>query len=205
MNEAMQEVAGRGGFDVAFEVIDWAAMTQRRARGAQSPDQVGVHGAEQLAGPGPIRISASPARSPVDRIPPRGINWGNVQAAGSATRCCAAIRAEFDLEKQNTLIAELHARMVEDATWLFVVHDLNPRAMSPQGEGLRAGAELDPGPDADRDGVSAPGAVRRRTAPGRGAGQHLPVAGTVRRKWRDRCRPRSFAAASWMCWLRPSG
>ena len=51
-------------------------------------------------------------------------------------RLCAAIRAEFDPEKQTALLAELHARMVEDATWLFVVHDLNPRAMSPKVRGF---------------------------------------------------------------------
>ena len=32
---------------------------------------------------------------------------------------------------------------------IFVAHDLNPRALSPKVQGLRAGAELVPGPDAD--------------------------------------------------------
>jgi peptide/nickel transport system substrate-binding protein len=32
--------------------------------------------------------------------------------------------------KQDALIAKLHEKFLDGANWLFVVHDLNPRAMS---------------------------------------------------------------------------
>ena len=48
----------------------------------------------------------------------------------------------FDVAKQNEILAKLHEVIVDDAPWIFVVHDQNPRALSRQGEGLRAAAEL---------------------------------------------------------------
>ena len=134
MNEAMQEMLRAVHVEVTFEVIDWSTMTQRRGQGAQAPDQVGVHGLNNSwSWVDPDFGFTSVLGS--DRIPPRGSNWGNVKLP-EFDRLCAAIRAEFDREKQDALIAELHAKMVEDATWLFVVHDLNPRAMSPRVKGF---------------------------------------------------------------------
>lgn len=134
MNEAMQEMLRAVHVEVTFEVIDWSTMTQRRARGAQSPDQVGVAGLNNSwTWVDPDFGFVSTLGS--DRIAPRGNNWTNVRLP-EFDRLSAAIRAEFDREKQDALIAELHAKMVEDATWLFVVHDLNPRAMSPRVKGF---------------------------------------------------------------------
>ncbi|MBL6081335.1 ABC transporter substrate-binding protein [Belnapia sp. T18] len=134
MNEAMQEMLRAVGVEVAFEVIDWSTMTQRRSQGAQSPEQTGIHGLNNSwswVDPdfGFVSVLAS------DKIAPRGNNWGNVRVP-EFDRLSNAIRAEFDPEKQDSLLAELHARMVEDATWLWVVHDMNPRAMSPRVKGF---------------------------------------------------------------------
>jgi len=134
MNEAMQEMLRAVGVEVAFEVIDWSTMTQRRGQGAQAPEQAGIAGLNNSwswVDPdfGFLSVLGS------DKIPPRGNNWGNTKVP-AFDALCAAVRAEFDPEKQDALLAELHARMVEDATWLFVVHDLNPRAMSPKVKGF---------------------------------------------------------------------
>jgi ABC-type transport system substrate-binding protein len=134
MNEAMQEMLRAVGVEVSFEVIDWSTMTQRRSHGAQSPEQAGVHGLNNSwSWVDPDFAFVSTLAS--DRSAPRGNNWGNVRLP-EFDRLTRAIRGEFDLEKQDSLVAELHARMVEDATWLFVVHDLNPRAMSPKVKGF---------------------------------------------------------------------
>jgi peptide/nickel transport system substrate-binding protein len=134
MNEAMQEMLRAVGVEVSFEVIDWSTMTQRRGQGAQSLDQAGVHGLNNSwSWVDPDFGFVSTLGS--DKIPPRGNNWGNVRVP-EFDRLTQAIRAEFDPEKQDSLLAELHARMVEDATWLFVVHDLNPRALAPKVKGF---------------------------------------------------------------------
>jgi peptide/nickel transport system substrate-binding protein len=43
-----------------------------------------------------------------------------------------AIRAQstFDVAEQTKLLSEAHATLVDEAAWLFICHDLNPRAMS---------------------------------------------------------------------------
>jgi peptide/nickel transport system substrate-binding protein len=42
----------------------------------------------------------------------------------------------FDVEKQNGLLAKIHEIVVDDAPWIFVVHDMNPRALSPKVKGF---------------------------------------------------------------------
>ena len=42
----------------------------------------------------------------------------------------------FEPEESDALIAKAHALIVDDAAWLFVVHDLNPRALSPKVKGF---------------------------------------------------------------------
>ena len=37
--------------------------------------------------------------------------------------------SEFDVTKQNQLLADLHTYLVDQAMWIFVVHDLNPRGL----------------------------------------------------------------------------
>ena len=47
-----------------------------------------------------------------------------------------AAQTEFDTEKQVELLSKAHAIVVDEAPWLFVVHDLNPRAMSKKVKGF---------------------------------------------------------------------
>jgi peptide/nickel transport system substrate-binding protein len=68
-------------------------------------------------------------------VPPPGINRGEF-TDDVADRLCAAIAAAFEPEEQTALIAKLLARIVDQATWCFVVHDLNPRALSPRVKGF---------------------------------------------------------------------
>ena len=51
-------------------------------------------------------------------------------------RLIEAAEREFDLDKQNQLLAKAHETIVEDAPWVFIVHDLNPRALSPKVKGF---------------------------------------------------------------------
>ena len=41
----------------------------------------------------------------------------------------------FDVAEQDRLLGEIHARMVDQAAFLFVVHDVSPRAISPKVKG----------------------------------------------------------------------
>ena len=43
---------------------------------------------------------------------------------------------EFDLEKREGILTQIHEKMVDDAVMLWVVHDINPRALSPKVQGF---------------------------------------------------------------------
>ena len=75
---------------------------------------------------------------------PNGINWGHFYDP-KVDALLTQAQDSFDPTQQTKLLAEAHGRIVDDAPWLFVVHDLNPRALSPKVKGFDAGAELVPG------------------------------------------------------------
>jgi ABC-type transport system substrate-binding protein len=43
----------------------------------------------------------------------------------------------FDTAERDRLLAQAHAIVVDEAPWLFIVHDLNPRALSPKVKGFQ--------------------------------------------------------------------
>ena len=42
----------------------------------------------------------------------------------------------FDKEKQAKALQEVHAYAVDNALWIWIAHDLNPRAMNPKVKGF---------------------------------------------------------------------
>ncbi|MFC7539593.1 hypothetical protein ACFQU2_09145 [Siccirubricoccus deserti] len=78
--------------------------------------------------------------------PPQGFNWGGF-ADPEADALAAEAKLAFDPEEQDRILARLHDRIVDQAMWLWVVHDLNPRALGPRLRGLRrrkAGSRISP-------------------------------------------------------------
>ena len=67
--------------------------------------------------------------------PPAGFNWGafsdpKVDALGEKAK------QTFDPEAFNAILADIHTRLVDQSLWIWVVHDLNPRALSPKVKGF---------------------------------------------------------------------
>jgi peptide/nickel transport system substrate-binding protein len=134
MNEAIQEMLKPLGVEISFELVDWAAMVQARLRGSRDSSARGLHGLNYSwvwVDPDFGFITALDSR----RTAPRGNNWGNVEQP-EFDALSDRIRAEFDPAKQDQVVAEMHTRMVDEAVWLWVVHDMNPRAMSPRVKGF---------------------------------------------------------------------
>ena len=69
------------------------------------------------------------------RVPPAGFNWGWFNDP-VVDALAAKAEVEFEPEKQNKVLAELHAAIVDNAMWAFVVHDMNPRALAPNVKGF---------------------------------------------------------------------
>ena len=66
---------------------------------------------------------------------PNGFNWGYMDDP-EYDRLLDEARVTFDQEAQDAILAEFHARMVDDAAWLWVAHDVGPRAMQPWVKGF---------------------------------------------------------------------
>ena len=131
MNELVKEQLDAAGFQVVLEPMDWNAL-------------IGVF----LAGAGQYDYNAiNYSMAPIDAVqgvlkkwmtrnaPPNCCNWGfysnpKVDALGDQ-----AI-AEFDKTKRDALLTQMNEAVVADASELYIVHDLNPRALSPKLEGF---------------------------------------------------------------------
>jgi peptide/nickel transport system substrate-binding protein len=134
MNEYVQANLKAVGIDVELEVLEWNTLRTRRAIGAHAPENKGAHGTNNswsLADPdfGFIGLMES------SKIAPAGNNWGNVKDP-VFDALSVKIRAAFDPAEQDRLVGEMHTRMVDEAVWIWVVHDLNPRALSPRVHGF---------------------------------------------------------------------
>ena len=62
-------------------------------------------------------------------FPPASTNWGHYSNK-TFDDLVGRAQTTFDLGEQNKLLAQAHATLVDDAAWLYICHDLNPRAMS---------------------------------------------------------------------------
>ena len=134
MNEYVQENLKAVGIDLEFEVLEWNTLRNRRILGAHAPENKGIHAINSswtTVDPdfGFIGLLES------TKIVPNGLNWGNIKDP-VIDELAVKIRNTFDPAEQDKLVGQMHARMVDQAMWIWVVHDLNPRAMSPKVQGF---------------------------------------------------------------------
>lgn len=135
MNEFIQQNLRDVGVNLTFEVLEWQAMRSRRdAGGAAGPQSRGIHALNNSWNSmDPLGAFLRHVDSRL--VPPAGFNWGMINDP-EFDRLCDAVRAEFDTDRQNALLAQIHEKMVNEAVWLFVVHDVNPRAVSARVQGV---------------------------------------------------------------------
>jgi len=134
MNEFVQENMNQVGFDFEIEVVDWEALRARRRARADGAENKGVYclnNSWSIMDPDFGFMSVIQSKS----APPAGNNWG-LYNDPKADELCNKAKLEFDVEKQNQAIAELHQYVVDQAMWVWVVHDLNPRALAPKVKGF---------------------------------------------------------------------
>jgi peptide/nickel transport system substrate-binding protein len=134
MNELLQQNFQAVGIDIGFDVVEWGTMIVAMRSAPDAPQSHGVDGVNNSLGyvdPSTMfRYFCSDAFSPVNQ------NWGHFSTPATDDLLRRAMRT-FDAEQQTELIAQAHARVVDEAPWLFIVHDLNPRAMSPKVRGFQ--------------------------------------------------------------------
>jgi ABC-type transport system substrate-binding protein len=134
MNEFVQENLNQVGFDVEIEVTDWEALRARRRARADGAENKGVYGLNNswsIMDPDFGFMSVIYSKN----APPVGNNW-SLYNDPTADALCDKARLEFDIDKQYRAIAELHQYVVDQSMWIWVVHDLNPRALAPKVKGF---------------------------------------------------------------------
>jgi peptide/nickel transport system substrate-binding protein len=128
MNEFMQQNLREAcGVNLSFEVTEWNTLLNATRAAPGSPQLMGSVGLNVSS---PSSDAAVAARYFLQAfVPPNGFNWPQwndpeFEAAFSRLER-ATSEAEF-----NAAYAAAHTRLVDNPPWLYIVHDLNPRAMS---------------------------------------------------------------------------
>ena len=128
MNEYLQQALKECYFDVELEVIEWNALFTNWREGAKSPNARGAHATNvSYAAMDPffamVRFTSS------QTLPPVSNNWGHFTSP-EFDELIAKARTSFADADRDAALARLHARIVEEAPFLWVAHDVGPRAMS---------------------------------------------------------------------------
>jgi len=130
MNEFVQQSLKQCFFDVQFDVIEWNTLFTNWRKGAKDASANGSNAVNiSFAAMDPffamVRFASTKTYPPVSN------NWGYYGNA-EVDKLVAEARTAFDDKARDAALAKLHARMVEDAAFVWIAHDVGPRAMSPK-------------------------------------------------------------------------
>ena len=126
MNELLQQSAKAAGFNISFSVVDWgqmfAIMTNPKA-----PEMQGVCATNSSF------TTADMTWFYYSFYPP---NWPGYDDPEN-TKLMDQYKTDFSLtdDQKTKLLAQIHTKLVDDAPWAWIVHDVNPRAFAPTVKG----------------------------------------------------------------------
>ncbi|WP_375457026.1 ABC transporter substrate-binding protein [uncultured Methylobacterium sp.] len=134
MNEFVQQNLAEVGIQVDFEVVEWNTLINVWRAGAKADIARGVTGINysyfiQDPFTGFIRHLQS------SFAPPNGTNWG-FYSDPAMDKLFDQVRNAFDKSEQTAVLEKIHEKYVDDAAFLMVTHDVNPRAMSTKVKGF---------------------------------------------------------------------
>lgn len=128
MNEFVQQSLKQCFFDVQFDVIEWNTLFTNWRRGVKDPTANGANAINvSFAAMDPffamVRFASTKTYPPVSN------NWGYYGNA-EVDKLIADARTTFDDKGRDAALAKLHAHLVDDAAFIWIAHDVGPRAMS---------------------------------------------------------------------------
>lgn len=134
MNEFVQQNLKDCYFDVSFDVVEWNTLFTNWRKGAKDPsangsDAINVSFAAMDPFFAIVRFASTKT------FPPTSNNWGyfgNAEIDGLIKDA----RTTFTPVERDAALARLHARVVEEAPFVWIAHDVGPRAMSPKVKGV---------------------------------------------------------------------
>ncbi|TCR02620.1 ABC-type transport system substrate-binding protein [Neorhizobium sp. JUb45] len=134
MNEYIQQTLAEIGIDVEYEVMDWNTVInvwRAGAKDASAKEATAVNYSYFIQDPFTAMIRQSECRL----APPTGTNWG-YYCDKDMDALFAQVRNTFDAEEQDKVMQKIHEKYVDDALFLMVTHDVNPRAMTTKVKGF---------------------------------------------------------------------
>lgn len=130
MNEYLQQALAQCYFDVKIEVLDWNTLFTNWRRGAKDTTANGANAINVTFGTmDPFFALVRFLQS--DMAPPVSNNWGFINNP-KFDEMAKKARQTFEPDARDKALAELHSASVDDADFLYVAHDVSPRAMSPK-------------------------------------------------------------------------
>jgi peptide/nickel transport system substrate-binding protein len=120
------------GFEVTLDVMDWNQLLDvGRAGREQFPEIDGINISRAIQDP----FSAMFRFALTSQAAPAGNNWGHYSNP-EFDALIDEIYSTFDPEARDALVVEAHEKFVDEALFLFVAHDINPRALAPNLSGF---------------------------------------------------------------------
>ena len=133
MNELVKEQLEAAGFQVTLAPMDWNSLIDVFVGGAKKYPQYDAINVSLSS----IEPEQGMMKSSMTQYqPPNGENWGYYSDPTLDTLGNQAL-ATFDEAKRNEILGKMHETLVAQAQEIFIVHDLNPRAISPKVQGFK--------------------------------------------------------------------
>jgi peptide/nickel transport system substrate-binding protein len=132
MNELAKAQLEAAGFKVKFEVMDWNTLLATFWGGwEKNPNVDAINVSLSVLDPvsGFLKHFSTSNRGPV------GLNWGWYENK-EFDALNDKVQATFDEAERTKILQHMHELVVEDAGRVFIVHDLNPRVLSPKLKGF---------------------------------------------------------------------
>jgi peptide/nickel transport system substrate-binding protein len=128
MNEYIQSAWREVGIIVDFQVVELEVLYTAWRQGALGE----ISRAGNITANNVAYLTSDPLYAFIrffhsDQISPRGVNYGHYRDAEMDQILNAAMNS-FDETEQNRLMQRAHEKVVNEALWVFVVHDTNPKA-----------------------------------------------------------------------------
>ncbi|WP_157219563.1 ABC transporter substrate-binding protein [Flavisphingomonas formosensis] len=126
MNELLQQSAGKAGFDLTFETVDF----NQAGAIMLNPGLLEARGFQAIT----MGFDTSDLTwFYYSFYPPNVVGFEDK----TVMRLLDQYRTDFsgDEAARNAMLARVHERLVDLAPWVWVVHDVNPRAFSPKVKG----------------------------------------------------------------------
>lgn len=127
MNEYLQQTLAECNIEIDFEVVEWGTMLVAFRNLPTAPQSLGADAMNISLVSSDISQMARWFWS--GNMTPNGSNWGHFQNK-EWDKLLGEIQVSTDPAAIASKIARLNEILVDEAPWLWIVHDLNPRAMT---------------------------------------------------------------------------